>query len=209
MDILLALAKGIAYGITLALLIGPVFFALIQVSITNGFRAGLYMAFGIAVSDLACVLLTWFGLAPFASDSGFQRGLGIGGGILLLVFGVITLFKKGIRPALKGELVPKAGKLTLFVKGFALNAVNPFTLFFWLSTSGMVLRENYTGQGNLMFYAGTLITVLCTDAGKSYAARLLSKLATPVLLTRLNRVAGVLLLLFGLRMLYTSLLKGL
>ena len=49
--------QGVLYGITLALLIGPVFFALLRVSIERGFTSGAWMALGIAVSESFIIAL--------------------------------------------------------------------------------------------------------------------------------------------------------
>jgi threonine/homoserine/homoserine lactone efflux protein len=44
MDIIL---KGIVSGIVLALLIGPVFFTILQTSIEKGFWSGVFVAIGV------------------------------------------------------------------------------------------------------------------------------------------------------------------
>jgi len=47
-----AVRTGIILGLTLAVLIGPVFFALLQTSIHKGFGAGVLVAIGISASDI-------------------------------------------------------------------------------------------------------------------------------------------------------------
>lgn len=44
--------EGIILGITLAVLLGPALFALVQTSIHRGFRAGMRLAFGIFLAIL-------------------------------------------------------------------------------------------------------------------------------------------------------------
>ena len=51
------IAEGIALGLFLALFIGPSFFYLIQVGITKGFKSAAFFALGIALSDLALLIL--------------------------------------------------------------------------------------------------------------------------------------------------------
>ena len=48
MDIVI---NGLLFGLLLCVLIGPVFFALIQNAIEKGFYSGFFMAIGIALSD--------------------------------------------------------------------------------------------------------------------------------------------------------------
>ena len=51
-----AIQTGITLGLTLAILLGPVFFALIQTSISKGFLKGLFLAIGISISDSVYIL---------------------------------------------------------------------------------------------------------------------------------------------------------
>lgn len=204
-----AISKGIAYGLMLAIIIGPVFFALLQVSLTFGVRHGLWMASGIALSDICCIILTYFGAATAAHNPVVIQILGYSGSIILLVAGLKTFFKKGVAPTNNAEPILENRKsfFKLALKGFILNAVNPFTLFFWLGTSGMVIEEQYSITGDFLFFATTMLTVFCTDIVKANLARLLRNFLTEVRLTWLNRVAGTGLIIFGLRMLWLVILK--
>jgi len=49
-----AVFNGVIYGLVLAVLVGPVFFTLIQTSIERGFKSGVYVAIGISLSDALC-----------------------------------------------------------------------------------------------------------------------------------------------------------
>ena len=98
-----AVLSGISLGLVLALLVGPVFFMLIDTSINLGFMKS------------------------------YQTEIGIAGGILLVIFGLVNIFKK---PHLKSTDIdlPDNSKSPLvdIVKGFMMNALNPFVLIFWI-----------------------------------------------------------------------------
>ena len=65
MDILF---NGLKLGIVLALLIGPVFFTIIQTSIERGFINGVLVSLGVSLSDTMYVAICYFGLVQFIND---------------------------------------------------------------------------------------------------------------------------------------------
>src|SRR5688572_4644585 len=89
-----ALIQGIGWGFLLSLTIGPVFFALIQTSIHNGFKCGALMAFGIMLSDSLYIVITYLGVSSIKNVHSLEIWLGILGGIIMVAFGLTTLFKK-------------------------------------------------------------------------------------------------------------------
>ena len=48
------------YGFLLAFAIGPVFFTLIETSITKGFKAGLFFDLGAQTADIIFILIAYF-----------------------------------------------------------------------------------------------------------------------------------------------------
>src|SRR5262245_49814198 len=86
--------SGIVFGLILSVMVGPVFFTLIQTSLQEGFKAGSHLAFGVMLSDAAYIAFCYF----FASQidlTGSNRVLfGLVGGSLLIFFGVYQVFKK-------------------------------------------------------------------------------------------------------------------
>jgi L-lysine exporter family protein LysE/ArgO len=58
-----AIASGATSGFVLSLMLGTVFFALIQNSIDYGFTTGIYIAAGVVVSDVLFISAALFGPA--------------------------------------------------------------------------------------------------------------------------------------------------
>ena len=56
MDLLL---KGLVTGFILSIMIGPVFFVLLETSIRRGVKAALWMDFGVLISDLVYILIAY------------------------------------------------------------------------------------------------------------------------------------------------------
>ena len=86
--------NGVISGIVLALLVGPVFFTIIQTSIERGFKSGVWVAFGVALSDTIYITLSYQGLSQLFHEKQFQIYLGYVGGSILLCFGIYYLFIK-------------------------------------------------------------------------------------------------------------------
>lgn len=198
-----ALFSGMVLGATLALLVGPVFFALIQTSLRQGFRAGLYMIGGIAFSDLTYIVLAYFGLASFAHTAAFQFWMGSIGGSVMVIFGVASIIKakSHIRP--KDDETPslkRTSPLQLAVRGFALNGLNPFVVIYWLTVTSNVIGR-YPGQAmqHWLFIAAMLVTAVSADVLKAYAAKKLSRLLTDKLMYWIAMLVGIALIAFGLR----------
>ena len=132
----LYLIKGILLGITVAFLIGPVFFTIIQTSIYRGFRSGIFLSLGVLLSDLSLIVLSYIGVLGLLGKESNQLLIGIIGGILLIIFGMITLTRK---PSLKEKdtkglfNINSPGPLTYILKGYFMNIMNPFLLIFWIS----------------------------------------------------------------------------
>ncbi len=89
-----AIVEGIGLGITLAILTGPAFFALLQTSIRNGYRSGIAFAIGVFISDTVLILLSYLGALNLFNDPKNNFVIGIIGGTILVVFGLFNIFQK-------------------------------------------------------------------------------------------------------------------
>ena len=93
-----ALLYGFLFGGLLSLMVGPVFFALVQDSIEKGFRAGIFMAFGIVAGDALYIFLTQWAYEYLEGSPGVKQFLAYGGAVVLVGFGAYSFFKP---PAVK------------------------------------------------------------------------------------------------------------
>src|SRR5579863_2704099 len=177
--------RGAILGFTMSVfLIGPGLFALIQTSIKNGFRSAAALAIGISLSDTLFVFLAYLGAKQFLDNPKVKLYEGIGGSILLFVFGVYELFQKhedqkDSEIGLKAAMDNTNKRLPwMLVKGFLLNLLNPFVLFVWIAWMTNVSSHYSSGEEILAFSAGTLIMFLLLDLSKALAANRLKKILT-------------------------------
>ena len=87
-----AIISGILLGSVLALLVGPVFFMIINTSIKKGFLPASMLAVGVLLSDALFVVLTYFGSTFLIYLKTYDYAVGFSGGLLITVFGIFTFF---------------------------------------------------------------------------------------------------------------------
>ncbi len=202
MGTLNALGNGVLLGFLLTLMIGPVFFALIQTSIERGFTSGASMAVGIALSDALYVVVASFSVAILANNLAFQAWLGLVGGLILLVFGIGNVLKT-VKGQASGQSVgDSTNVLKQISKGFLLNGINPFVLLFWFGVGLTVLNYNYSTAEKTAYFGGTLLTVFLTDLLKVYTSNKLSRWLTPNFMQRMNKLVGFALIAFSIKLFY-------
>ncbi len=193
---------GIKFGLALSVLVGPLLFALIQTSIEEGFRAGWMVGLGIWISDVLFVSVTYFFISLVAEITkwdGLEFTLGIVGGIILMLFGLGSLLSKP--PSIENmesKAIRQNSYLSLWLKGFLLNTINPFTFFFWIGVSGLVFtNENPTHTEALYFYGGLIGTLVVTDTTKVALAKLIRRWLKPHYILWLRRIVGIVFIVFG------------
>ncbi|TAE16083.1 MAG: hypothetical protein EAZ95_07970, partial [Bacteroidetes bacterium] len=99
------------------------------------------------------------------------------------------------------DFVKQANSYTkLFWQGVLLNILNPFVYLFWLGISSFI-SANFSLIGGLVFLSGIILTVLSTDLLKSYIANLLSNILTDKVIVMIDRIAGIVLMFFGVYLL--------
>ena len=64
--------NGIISGLVLALLVGPVFFTILQTSIERGFGSGALVAIGVSLSDAFYITLTYLGVYRLFDNGTFR-----------------------------------------------------------------------------------------------------------------------------------------
>ena len=129
---------AIPLGILLAFTIGPVFFVLLETSITKGFRAAMVFDLGVICGDLVFILIAYFSTNQLLEKLKDDPSLFFLGGVIMLSYGIISFvkqkrsFKLQIEIDVKDEINQPNNYLNLFFKGFLLNFINIGVLGFWM-----------------------------------------------------------------------------
>ena len=203
-----SLIDGIYWGLFLAALIGPVLFILVQVGIERGFRAGATIGCGMWTSDVLFVLLSYFGLSYLLLVTelpGFESVMGFAAGFVLIGLGIMSLLSAPTACDTKTSF--SGSHFSLWLKGFMVNTLNPFTVFFWLMIATVIVPDKIdAGSEAVSFFAGIVLTVIATDCLKVYLARGLRKWLTEEHVKLVRSLVSFLLMIVGLGFLLRVLL---
>jgi threonine/homoserine/homoserine lactone efflux protein len=193
--------EAVLIGFFLAFMIGPVFFMLIQTSITKGARAAISFDLGVILGDVTFILIAYYGSKSLLEKIKDDPRLFYLGGLILLVYGIITFLDKSQKRVIQDEtlVVPeKTNYLKLFIKGFLLNFINIGVLAFWLGMI-VVVGSNLEMNPSKIFnyFSVILLSYFITDIGKITLAKQLKKYLTPAVTYKVKRAMGILLMVFG------------
>ncbi|MCE2864482.1 MAG: hypothetical protein EB003_00150 [Flavobacteriia bacterium] len=202
-------------GLILSIIPGPVFFVLLENSITKGIRSALAIDFGVMLSDIVYILLSVLFVEQINSLlSGKNKELfDVLGGLIFIAFGIVNLFKKSKihdgdqeleevteRYHLQESSNPKKNFGLMIAKGFLLNFANPLVIFYWLSVASVAKHDSPDDSNGFLFlFLGTiLVTFFTFDVIKIITAKKIRNLVTVQLLNLLNKFIGSVFIAFGL-----------
>lgn len=200
-----AILAAIPFGIVLAFTVGPVFFVLLETSATKGFKSALIFDLGVMLADIFFIAVAFFStnrlLETIKDDPNFL----IFGGVLLVVYGVISFTKtsKSFRAIVKEyhkiEIQKNYGKL--FLKGFLLNFINIGVLLGWLGF--IVIGNSITNTTDqvIIFLATILVTYFLVDLIKMALAKKLKSKLTPRRIFKTKKIISLVILGFGVLLL--------
>ena len=104
------IVAGVGLGLLMAIMLGPVFFMLINISIKNGFRSAFYFALGVVLSDGFYISIIEFSKSLVGFLDSHRDWVAIVGGILLIGFGISSIVTKVSDPkdiAIKNDVSSK------------------------------------------------------------------------------------------------------
>lgn len=185
---------------------GPAFFALLNTGIKNGYKTGALLAVGVVASDfivsMLVIILVHFGATNFIHEEKAQRFMGILAGIVLIVFGAVH-FKQPVEKREDAIDIDTPSTQAMLLKGFFLNSLNPAVYLLWLGNVTAISKTlNYSLFKMIVYFGITLGLVLLVELGKIRAANKLKQILTPKTMHTVNFITGVLLVIFGLVLIY-------
>lgn len=204
-----ALLKGLALGLMLSISVGPVIFSIIKQSLNHGHKGGFAFIGGVSASDITIVVISNLFTQMFDNLLDYKVPIGIGGSALLIALGIYITFFKKIKVNAAGLQVIEMEThhyVKIFLSGYFMNILNPGVIGFWLltSTSLLVHSLNY----RLAVYATCLLVVAGFDFLKVMLAGKIRGKLTPHNIHIFNRISGLILIGFGLALIWGILALG-
>jgi threonine/homoserine/homoserine lactone efflux protein len=202
MDVFL---RGLIIGVSIAAPVGPIGVLCIRRTLAEGRSVGFLSGMGAASADMLYGAVAAFGLTAVQEILlGGATWLRLAGGIFLLYLGIRTFFSK---PADRAPSPSRGGLTGAYLSTFFLTITNPITILSFIAIfAGLQLGE--TGGS----YYAAAIMVLGVFLGSaawwltlSTGVSLLREKFTPALMVWVNRLAGAIIITFGLLALFVRL----
>lgn len=193
--------RGLILGFAIAAPVGPIGLLCIQRTLNEGRAIGLVSGLGAATADAIYGAIAAFGLtlvAGFLVDQ--QHWLSLAGGVFLCYLGARTILAT---PAVAGARADATGILGAYGTTLALTLTNPMTILAFVAIfAGAGLAAS---AGDHWAALTIVLGVFCGSAAwwlvLSTGVSLLRGSITPPVMVWINRIAGVVIALFGVFML--------
>jgi len=202
-DVIEAILKGIAMGLLLVISVGPVIFTIIKQSINNGRGGGFSFVIGVWVSDFLLVVLSNLFSELVTTVMDFKMQIGIAGSIFLMGMGVFYIFFKKVHmhPEDVSISLKTSDHAKIALQGFLLNTLNPAVIAFWL-TAATAIAVSHSVRDRIIIFATALILNMSADVAKVTLAGKLRKKLTVKNIRLINKISGLILVIFGTVLLF-------
>ena len=193
---------GLPWGLFLSFMVGPVFFILLETSITKGFRAAIVFDFGVVLGDIFFIAVAYLGSYRLIQSLKDKPALFIFGGIIMLAYGIISFVRLKNEEKIDDEEIDrdiiKRNYGSLFIKGFLLNVINIGVLGFWLAVIISVgPKLEMQNSRMITFFTSVIITYLLVDCLKIVLAKQLKSKMTPTNILKIKKAISIVLMVFG------------
>jgi len=198
--------KGLILGFSIAAPVGPIGVLCIRKTLAFGRFSGLFSGFGAACADAIYAIIAAFGLtfiANFLMEGQFW--LRLIGGIFMVYLGWKTFSSA---PNSQSKNIPHTTLINDFISTFFLTITNPMTIISFLAVFAGLGLSNIQGdyiQASVLVlgvFLGSALWWLTLSEGVTLFRRKVSK----EVMKWINRVAGIIILAFGIGALYSLLL---
>lgn len=201
--------KGLGFGLLLSISVGPVLFSIIKQSLNNGHKGGFAFVFGVSASDITLLLISNVFTELFNSMKVYKTEVGIAGCFFLVTLGIYFLFFKKVKVNEQGKQVFKFRKrdyAKIFLSGYFMNTLNPAIFIFWITTSTAIIT--HTVNERIIIFTTCLAFMLSTDILKVMLAGKIRNRLTPHNIHIINRINGIILIIFGIALIWGLLVYG-
>ncbi|PYZ95690.1 amino acid transporter [Alteribacter lacisalsi] len=191
-------------GITLAAPVGPLSMEMVRRGLVLGFWGALLTGLGGLFADLLFMVMIYSGAGFLLSPVPVQAVLYVCGSFFLCFLGWQSLFLTGnfsIEPVREIVLQYRSG----FFSGIGIAGLNPLNILFWFGIYGSVLaglKQTETSEvvitASIMIVAGILLWNIFVSAFIHF----LKDYVHARMVVFINRLAGVMLILFAGTFLY-------
>jgi threonine/homoserine/homoserine lactone efflux protein len=189
----------------MSVMLGTVFFALVQTSIDRGFKSGISISLGVILSDAILITAAYFNSELIPKGSISEDIVRVCGAVFLCIYGYKNLKNKSH----VSYPVTRAGRIFYFMRsGFLLNLLNPGNFIGWVVvTTNITQVARYSPQECLTYYIAALSAIFGMEILISLGAAQLKRFISDRLLNGINYGVGVLFIAFSIVLIYPVLFR--
>lgn len=189
---------AIPLGITLSFAAGPIFFVIIETSISQGKTKALMLDLGAVVADILFILIAFFGSQSLIETLRDNIWVNVISGLAVAVFGAFYVRKSKTSGQFQHTVEVKRKRL-FFFKGFLLNFLNVGVLFYWIATTVTIgSLVNHDPEKLIAFYISSILVYLSIDLFKIYFANRFKERLKGRKIQVVEKIIGFILVGFGL-----------
>lgn len=163
LELFFQFSLGFTIALSGALLPGPLLAFITMKTLESGPKAGTLAATGHIIVELGILLLAALGLKTLLKSSIFIEGIGLIGGILLLIFGGLTLSKSRSSPSSLEEM--SSTRYNSILGGILFSTVLNPTIALWWMTLGLTFLTGAIKTAGLMGGAFWILGHFSADLG--------------------------------------------
>ncbi len=188
-------------GLSGAVMPGPVLTATISETTKRGFRAGPLIVAGHGVLEVLLLVALIHGLGNWLEQGAVRGWLGVGGGLILVAFGVqmILTAARTASDTKAWQSDPEAAIHGPVLAGGLTTLSNPYWYIWWASIGLSFALESmdWGWIGLSTFYAGHILSDLAWFSLVALAVAQGRRVISPKIYTRVIRACGAVLILIG------------
>ena len=199
---------AIFLGIILSFTIGPVFFTILEISVSKGFKAAVFFNIGVVFSEIVFFAIAYASTSSLLESIQENPSWKILGGVLLSFYAGITLLGIYQNKTEEGPYSIDPGSespnlIKNMVRGFLLNIINFAVLVFWI-----LIVANYgpgfqdTEYKMFLFFLTIVGTYFSIDLGKIYLAQQLKSSLTRAVITKIKIAENSVILIIGIVLIF-------
>ena len=198
---------AIFLGIVLSFTIGPVFFTILEVSVSKGFKAAVFFNIGVVFSEIVFFAIAYASTSSLLESIQDNPSWKILGGVLLFFYAGITLLgmyqDKEEQEYKIDSTAVSPNLLKNMIKGFLLNIINFAVLVFWIlivANYGPEFKE--TQYKMVVFFFVVVGTYFTIDLGKIYLAQQLKRSLTKQIISKIKIAVNTIILTIGVVLIF-------
>ena len=190
----------ITVGFFTAFIMGPVFWVLLETSITKGLKAAVAFDLGVMFADVCFIGVCYLGSFQLLEDEQNKQGLFVLGGTILLLYGLFSWINRAKKNKENLDLQEsKENYFGLAVKGFAINILNVGVFIFWGGVT--IVSSPASGKSFtrfVLFFSIVLLSYFITDLLKISVANRFKTLLTGKGIVIVNSIISLILVVSGI-----------